>query len=173
MSDGPTPARLTHLDERGRARMVDVSAKPPLARRARASARVAAPPEVLRAAAAGDNPKGDLAAVARVAGIQAAKRTAELIPLCHPLPIEQVSVDVEIAAERGAVEIAAEVRTTARTGVEMEALTAASVAALSVYDMLKGLSGDLTIERIRLLSKETGAAAEAAPGGHGDSDRLQ
>jgi cyclic pyranopterin phosphate synthase len=141
--------------------MVDVGGKPATRRLAIARARVRLPPVCAAALASGAaNPKGDVAAVARLAGIMAAKRTAELIPLCHPLPLDRVEVEVALAAPAagaaGAVEITATVATTGRTGVEMEALTAASVAALTVYDMLKGLSHELVIEGIELIRKEGG-----------------
>jgi len=144
--------KLSHYDEAGRARMVDVSAKSPTARTARAEALVRMEPEVLRAL--GRNPKGDPLEVARIAGIQAAKRTAELIPMCHPLPLTHADVAVEVEA-RG-VRIESSVSTTAQTGVEMEALTAAAVAALTVYDMTKALDKSITIEKVRLLEKTGG-----------------
>lgn len=152
MSDG----ELTHLDARGRARMVGVGHKPPVARRAVAEAVVRMAPATARAMSDGDLPKGDAAAVARVAGIMAAKRTPELIALCHPLPIERVGIEVAIDAEAGEVRITAEVETIARTGVEMEALTAVSVAALNVYDMVKGIDRGVVVEGIRLLEKTKG-----------------
>ena len=144
-------AELTHLDAAGTARMVDVSAKAPTERYARARAVVRMSPEAAARVARGDNPKGDVAAVARIAAIQAAKRTDELIPLCHPLPLSYVNVEVRLG-EAGA-EIEAEVRTTARTGVEMEALTACSVAALTVYDMVKGIERGVVIESVSLVVK--------------------
>lgn len=144
--------KLSHYDEAGRARMVDVSPKSATARTARAEALVRMKPEVIRAL--GRNPKGDPLEVARIAGIQAAKRTAELIPMCHPLPLTHADVAVEVEA-RG-VRIESSVSTTAQTGVEMEALTAASVAALTVYDMTKALDKSITIEKVRLLEKTGG-----------------
>ena len=147
---------LTHLDARGQARMVGVGHKPPVARRAVAQAVVRMAPATARAMSDGELPKGDAAAVARVAGIMAAKRTPELIALCHPLPIERVGIEVTIDAEAGEVRITAEVETIARTGVEMEALTAVSVAALNVYDMVKGIDRDVVVEGIRLLEKTKG-----------------
>ncbi|HMN99744.1 MAG TPA: cyclic pyranopterin monophosphate synthase MoaC [Miltoncostaeaceae bacterium] len=150
MSEAP---RLTHLDARGEARMVGVGHKPPVLRRAVAEAVVRMRPESARAMSDGTLPKGDAAAVARVAGIMAAKRTPELVALCHPLPIDRAGVDVTVDAEAGAVTITASVETTARTGVEMEALTAASVAALNVYDLVKGIDAGIVIERVRLLEK--------------------
>ncbi len=151
-------AELTHVDERGRARMVGVGHKPAVPRRAVAEALVRVAPATAAAITDGTVPKGDVGAVARLAGIAAAKRTPDLVLLCHPLPIDGASVEVGIAAD-GVVTITATVETTARTGVEMEALTAASVAALNVYDLVKGIDPGPVIERIRLVSKE-----KAAPG---------
>jgi cyclic pyranopterin phosphate synthase len=153
VSDG----ELTHLDARGQARMVGVGHKPPVARRAVAEAVVRMAPATARAMSDGDLPKGDAAAVARVAGIMAAKRTPELIALCHPLPIERVGIEVTIDAQAGEVRITGEVETIARTGVEMEALTAVSVAALNVYDMVKGIDRGVVVEGIRLLEKTKGS----------------
>lgn len=158
MSDGP---ELTHLDARGEARMVGVGHKPPVARRAVAEALVRMAPESARAMSEGALPKGDAAAVARVAGIMAAKRTPELIALCHPLPIDRAGVEVTVEAGEGLVRIRAEVETTARTGVEMEALTAVCVAALNVYDLVKGIDKGIVIERVHLLEKTKGAPPEA------------
>jgi cyclic pyranopterin phosphate synthase len=149
-------AELTHLDESGRARMVDVGAKEVTERRAVARAVVRMDGATAAAIARGDAPKGDVLGTARIAGIQAAKRTHELIPLCHPLPLSFVGVEAELGD--GAVTITAEARATARTGVEMEALTAASVAALTVYDMVKGLQGDLEIAEVVLVEKTGGKA---------------
>jgi cyclic pyranopterin monophosphate synthase len=149
---------LTHLDAAGRARMVDVSEKEPTARFARARTVVRLSPAAAARVAAGDNPKGDVAAVARIAGIQAAKRTDELIPLCHQLPLSHVGVDVDIEPESGTVTVVAETRTTDRTGVEMEAMVACSVAALTVYDMVKGIEPGVVIERLELLDKTGGKA---------------
>jgi cyclic pyranopterin phosphate synthase len=148
--------RLGHLDARGRAQMVGVGHKPPVARRAVAEATVRMAPESARAMSEGALPKGDAAAVARVAGIMAAKRTPELIALCHPLPIDRAAVEVDVDAGAGAVVITATVETTARTGVEMEALTAAAVAALNVYDLVKGVDPGVVVEGIRLLEKTKG-----------------
>lgn len=155
--------RLTHLDEAGRAVMVDVSAKAVTERQAVAGARVVMQPETLRQVVSGETRKGDVFAAARIAGIMAAKRTAELIPLCHPLPISAVTV--ALAAGDGAVEIEATVRTTGRTGVEMEALTAASVAALTLYDMCKAIDRGMRIEALRVKRKSGGASGsyEEAP----------
>ena len=152
--------RLTHVDERGAARMVDVGDKPVSARRAVARAIVRMSPATAAAVAAGDAPKGDVLGTARIAGIQAAKRTAELIPLCHPLPLDQVDVEATVDAEAGTVTLIAEARVTARTGVEMEAMTAASVAALTVYDMVKGLERGATIAEVVLLEKSGGRSGE-------------
>ena len=151
-------ASLTHLDAAGRAAMVDVSAKAETDRWARARAVVRMSPEAAAKVAAGDAPKGDVAAVARIAGIQAAKRTDELIPLAHQLPLTKVGAEIEVDAEAGAVTVIAEARTTARTGVEMEALVACSVAALTVYDMVKGIEPGVVIERVELLDKTGGKA---------------
>ena len=131
--------------------MVDVGEKPAVDRRARARAVVRMAPETATAIREGNAPKGDVVGTARIAGIQAAKRTAELIPLCHPLPLSYVNVEVRLG-EAGA-EIEAEARTTAQTGVEMEALTAATVAALTVYDMVKGIERGVVIESIELVEK--------------------
>jgi cyclic pyranopterin phosphate synthase len=152
---------LTHLDEAGNARMVDVGAKPVTDRRAVAAATVRVTPQTARAIRDGDAPKGDVIGPARIAGIQAAKRTAELIPLCHALPLS--FVDVRIAVGEDRVEIVAEARTSGQTGVEMEALTAASVAALTVYDMVKGIERGVTIEAVRLLEKSGGKHDWRAP----------
>jgi cyclic pyranopterin phosphate synthase len=136
--------------------MVDVGSKPVTARRAVASASVRMRPDVLGQLLDGSGPKGDAFVVARLAGIAAAKRTAELIPLCHPLPLDRVEVELTPDLEAGSVTIRAEASATARTGVEMEALTAASVAALTLYDMAKALQRDIVIERVELVSKEGG-----------------
>ena len=136
--------------------MVDVGRKPVTARRAVAAARVRLRPDVLATLLEAGGPKGDAIVVARLAGIAAAKRTAELIPLCHPIPLDHLDVELTPDRETGTVTIRAEARATARTGVEMEALTAASVAALTLYDMAKGLQRDIVIERVELLAKEGG-----------------
>jgi len=145
---------LSHLDDQGNARMVDVASKPVTQRRAVARAIVRMSPETALLVAAGDAPKGDVLGAARLAGIQAAKRTSELIPLCHPLPLDVVRVDLEVGND--AVTVTAEASATARTGVEMEALTAATVAALTVYDMVKGVQRDVEITSIALLEKTGG-----------------
>jgi cyclic pyranopterin phosphate synthase len=148
--------RLTHVDEHGRARMVDVSDKPATERLAVARAVVRASAETARAVAAGDAPKGDVLGVARIAGIQAAKRTADLIPLCHPLPLSFVGLEGDVDPDAGTISLTAEARTTGPTGVEMEALTAAAVAALAVYDMIKGMDRGAKIEEVVLLEKSGG-----------------
>lgn len=150
------PRKLSHYDRAGRARMVDVSNKSQTKREAEASAFVAMKPDVL--AALPNNPKGDALEVARLAGIMAAKRTAELIPLCHPLPLALVDVDLRLC-ENG-VAIASKVATTAETGVEMEALVAASVAALTVYDMCKAADKGIEIREIALEHKTGGKSGE-------------
>jgi cyclic pyranopterin phosphate synthase len=147
---------LTHLDVSGRARMVDVGDKPATERRAVARAVVRVSPDTARAVLDGDALKGDVLGVARIAGIQAAKRTSELIPLCHPLALSFVGVDGEIDAAAGEIALRAEARTTGPTGVEMEALTAASVAALTVYDMVKGLERGAEIASVALVEKSGG-----------------
>ncbi|MBO9405733.1 MAG: cyclic pyranopterin monophosphate synthase MoaC [Thermomicrobium sp.] len=149
-------AELTHLDERGQARMVDVAEKPETHRVAVARGRVSLRPETLQLVREGRAAKGDVLAVARVAGIMAAKRTAELIPLCHPLPLTKVEVDVRTNEQDTCLEIEARVETVSRTGVEMEALTAVAVAALTVYDMLKAVDRGMTIDRIQLIEKAGG-----------------
>jgi cyclic pyranopterin phosphate synthase len=151
---------FTHFDASGNATMVDVSAKPVTDRTATARARVVMHPETLAMIEAGTAKKGDVLGVARLAGIMAAKRTAELIPLCHPLPIAAVVVDLTPDRTVNAVEIEATVRTTGQTGVEMEALTAASVAALTVYDMCKSVDRGMRIEALRVVHKAGGKSGE-------------
>ncbi len=146
----------SHLGPEGEARMVDVGGKPVTARRAVAQATVRMRPEVLAQLLDAGGPKGDAFGVARMAGIGAAKRTADLIPLCHPLPLDRVDVTLNADREAGTVLIRTEVAATARTGVEMEALTAASIAALTLYDMAKALQRDIVVERVELLEKEGG-----------------
>ncbi len=146
--------RLSHVDERGAARMVDVSTKDVTVRTARASGRVLVSPRVVTLLRGEGVPKGDALGVARVAGIQGAKRTPELVPLCHPLALHAVDVDLEVADD--AVEISAEVRTADRTGVEMEALTAVATAALTVVDMVKAVDKGATITDIRVEEKAGG-----------------
>ena len=150
------PNKLSHYDRSGRARMVDVSAKVPALREAEASAFVAMKPEVLAALA--DNPKGDPLEVARLAGIMAAKKTSDLIPLCHPLPLSHI--DVELRQCENGIAISSIVRTTAETGVEMEALVAASVAALTVYDMCKALDKGIEIREVLLQRKSGGKSGD-------------
>jgi cyclic pyranopterin phosphate synthase len=149
------PDDLTHFDDRGASRMVDVGDKPVTSRLARASGRVVMQPATQARIRQRDLAKGDVLEVARLAGIMAAKRTGELIPLCHPLPLDGVTIDFTFPDER-TVAIAAEVRVTAKTGVEMEALTAVSVAALTIYDMCKAIDRGMVIERIQLEEKAGG-----------------
>lgn len=158
---GPQPSgRLTHLDDAGSARMVDVGTKPETARRARAEARLRMSAQTAAAVAGGDAPKGDVLGAARLAGIGAAKRTWELIPLAHPLALDFVDVEGRVDADAGLVLLSAEAGTTARTGVEMEAMTACAVAALTVYDMVKGLERGVAIEAIELVAKSGGRSGE-------------
>jgi cyclic pyranopterin phosphate synthase len=147
---------LTHLDERGQARMVDVGEKPVTRREAVARGWVVMKPETLLLIESGGLPKGDVLATARLAGIMAAKRTSELIPLCHPLPLDAVAVECRPDEASNAVEITATVHVTARTGAEMEALTAVSLAALTIYDMCKAVDRGMHIEAVRLLRKSGG-----------------
>jgi len=149
-------SELTHLDSSGRARMVDVGEKPATERRAVAQAVVRVTRATAETVLAGDAPKGDVLGVARIAGIQAAKRTAELIPLCHPLALTFIGVEGTIDAVAGTIALVAEARTTGPTGVEMEAMTAASVAALTVYDMVKGIERGAEIAEVVLLEKSGG-----------------
>jgi cyclic pyranopterin monophosphate synthase len=152
--------RLTHIDESGSARMVDVGSKEPTARRAVADARLRMSPETAEAIEDRDTPKGDVIGTARIAGIQEAKRAGELIPLAHPLPLTHVDVEIRVLAAEGLVEIVGEAKTVARTGVEMEAMTACAIAALTVYDMVKGLERGIAIERIELREKSGGRSGE-------------
>ncbi len=156
---------LTHLDEHGRARMVDVGEKPETHRVAVARGEVWMAPETMAAIREGSLPKGDVLAAARIAGIMAAKRTPDLIPLCHPLPITRVQVDFALREPDEAhplpwVEITAQVETVARTGVEMEALTAVAVAALTIYDMAKALDRRMRLTHIRLIEKHGGRSGD-------------
>src|SRR5215213_5013426 len=166
MERGPGPAprserrRLTHVDRTGRPRMVDVSAKPPTARRAVAEAFVALGPETLSLVIDGRSAKGDVLSTAELAGVMGGKRTSELIPLCHPLPLTDLLVSVTPDRAGGGLRIRAEAATTAQTGVEMEALTAAAVAALTVYDMVKGVERAVEISALRLVSKTGGKSGE-------------
>jgi len=148
--------QFTHLDEKGRARMVDVSAKRATSREAVARGRVLMKPETARAIEKQTVAKGDVLAVAKIAGVMAAKRTSDLIPLCHPLEITAVDVAFRTDARRGEIEIEAAVRTRGRTGVEMEALTAVSAAALTIYDMCKAADRAMTLSDIRLVLKRGG-----------------
>jgi molybdenum cofactor biosynthesis protein MoaC/molybdopterin converting factor subunit 1 len=157
--EGSVPG-LTHLDRSGSARMVDVGSKPVSERRARAEGRLRMSPDTAAAVAAGDAPKGDVLGTARLAGIGAAKRTWELIPLAHPLSLDFVDLEGRVDAESGLIQLSAEAGTTARTGVEMEAMTACAVAALTVYDMVKGLERGVTIEEIGLVSKSGGRSGD-------------
>jgi cyclic pyranopterin phosphate synthase len=149
---------LTHLDASGAARMVDVGDKPVTAREAVAEGRVRMAPETLRKAVAGDSRKGSVRAVAEIAGIMAAKRTADLIPLCHPVALSSVKVEIAADEAAGALVVTARARTTGQTGVEMEALTAVSVACLTIYDMLKAADRAMVIEGIALVEKHGGAS---------------
>jgi len=151
---------LSHLDEHGRARMVDVGAKAETARVATARGRVRMEPATLALVLQGGVAKGDVIAVARLAGIMAAKRTGELIPLCHPLPITSVDVDVTPDEAASALDVEATARIVGKTGVEMEALTAVSVAALTIYDMCKAVDRGMTIEDVRLVHKAGGKSGE-------------
>lgn len=154
---------FTHLDEAGQARMVDVGDKPSTRRRARAEVMVRMSPETAAKVIDGDAPKGDVIGTARLAGIQAAKRTGELIPLAHQLPLSHVDVAVAVDGTSGEARIEAEAATTAGTGVEMEAMTACAVAALTLYDMVKGLERGVVIDRLRLLEKSGGRSDWRAP----------
>ncbi len=149
-------SRLTHLNEAGEANMVDVSAKPMAAREARAEGFVAMLPETLALIEGGGHKKGDVLSVARIAGIQGAKRTADLIPLCHPLALSKVQIDFTLDHERGGVVIHSLCRLSGQTGVEMEALTAVSTAALTLFDMCKAVDPGMTIEGIRVIEKRGG-----------------
>ena len=148
--------KLSHTDSEGSARMVDVGGKPVTDRRAVARGVVRMSPATAALVAQGTAPKGDVVGVARIAGIQAAKRTAELIPLCHQLPLSFVDVDIQVDAGAGTVALVAEARTSGQTGVEMEALTACSVAALTIYDMVKGVERGVEIGPIALVEKSGG-----------------
>ena len=152
--------RLTHFDAEGRAAMVDVSNKAETPRTATARASIHMQPETLEVIVAGTAAKGDVLGTARLAGIMAAKRTADLIPLCHPLPISAVTLELGPSSSGGGVEITATVRTTGRTGVEMEALMAASVAALTVYDMCKAIDRGMRIDGLRVVHKSGGKSGD-------------
>lgn len=149
---------LTHLDDTGAARMVDVGAKPDTAREATATGRVTLSPRALALVRDASANKGDVLAAARIAGIMAAKRTADLIPLCHPLPLTRVTID--LSADDTGVTVTATCATTARTGVEMEALTAATVALLTIYDMVKAVDKGMTIDGVRVIAKSGGKSGD-------------
>ncbi|MBD2570537.1 cyclic pyranopterin monophosphate synthase MoaC [Anabaena lutea] len=154
---------LTHLDDQGEAQMVDVSDKIPTVRQAVAKARVRMLPATFAAIQAGNAPKGDVLGTARLAGIMAAKQTSNLIPLCHPLPLQKITVEVTPDPQLPGYQIYATVKTKAETGVEMEALTAVSVAALTLYDMAKALEKSIQIESISLVSKTGGKSGDYSP----------
>lgn len=156
----PMTIPLSHLDESGRARMVDVGQKPDTERLAIARGEIVMRTETLALIRAGALKKGDVLTVAQLAGVMAAKRTAELIPLCHPLPLTQIVVDLELDSDLPGVKIQSTVRTTGKTGVEMEALTAVSVAALTVYDMAKAAEKTMRIQNIRLVEKHGGQSGD-------------
>jgi cyclic pyranopterin phosphate synthase len=151
---------LTHLDESGRARMVDVSDKEVTARTATATGMLTCRPETLEQVRAGTTPKGSVIATAELAGIMAAKRTADLIPLCHPLPLTKVELRIEIDEQLPGFRVTSEVRTNGVTGVEMEALTAVSVACLTLFDMLKAIERTMTIGGIEIISKSGGKSGD-------------
>ncbi len=151
-------SKLTHIDDQGRARMVDVSGKASTAREAVATGFVRMGPETLALAVSGTGRKGDVRAVAEIAGVMAAKKTADLIPLCHPLALSKVVVEVELG--EGGLSVTARVKTTGPTGVEMEALTAVSVACLTIYDMLKAAEKGMVIEAVRLVEKTGGKSGD-------------
>lgn len=152
--------RLTHLDDKGAARIVDIAGKDETVRRAVAGAELHATTDIVEAILGGTLKKGDAVAVARVAGIMAAKKTAELIPLCHPIPVTKIAVEIERGGADDVIAIGATVETVGRTGVEMEALTAASVAALTLYDMAKALDKSMTITNLRLIEKSGGKSGD-------------
>lgn len=158
--DAPGAGGLTHLDAEGRARMVDVGDKPATPRECVARAVVRMAPATLAAIAEGRTPKGDVLAVARIAGVQAAKRTADWIPLAHPLALDVVEVELRLDAAASCVHVEARVRAQARTGVEMEALVAASAAGLALYDMCKAIDRGMTLDAVRLVSKRGGKSGE-------------
>ena len=162
LSDAPRVERrrLTHVDRRGRPRMVDVSAKPPTARRAVAEAEVAVSAETLSLVIDGGNTKGDVLTVAELAGVMGGKRTSDLIPLCHPISLTDLVVSITPDRIAGVLRVRAEAATTGPTGVEMEALTAAAVAALTVYDMVKGVERGVEIQALRLVSKTGGKSGD-------------
>ena len=155
-----TQRTLTHIDQSGNASMVDVSAKPDTERIAIAAGSVVMQPETLRLVADNAFDKGDVLAVARIAGIMGAKQTSNLIPLCHPLPLSRIAVDFDLDTDASAVHITAEAKTTGKTGVEMEALTAVSTAALTIYDMCKAVDRAMRIESVRLIRKSGGQSGD-------------
>ncbi len=152
--------KLTHIDTAGHASMVDIAEKPETARQATAKASVVMQPATLALIGSGQAAKGDVLAAARIAGIMAAKRTADLIPLCHPLPLSSVTVDLALNQQTSSVDITATARTFGRTGVEMEALTAASIAALTIYDMVKAVDRAMRIESLRVVQKSGGKSGD-------------
>lgn len=152
--------KLTHLDNEGRADMVDVGAKPDSERTAVAVGAVYTKPETLQLIKAGNMKKGDVLTIARIAGIQGAKRTSDLIPLCHPIPLTKISVDVWLDEDANAIRIEAIAKTIGKTGVEMEALTAVNVAALTIYDMAKSVDREMRISDIRLIEKTGGTRGD-------------
>lgn len=156
--------RLTHLDDSGRARMVDVGDKPVTAREAIARGRIRMAQATFARALSGDTPKGDIRAIAEIAGVMAGKRTADLIPLCHPLPLSSLKVEVAPDEAGSAFVVTACARTTGQTGVEMEALTAVTVACLTIYDMLKAIDRGMVLEDIALVSKRGGASGDYVRG---------
>ena len=158
-NNGPE-LHLTHLDDQGNAKMVDVGDKDVTSREAVARGHVSIQPETLRLIKEGLMKKGDVLTIAQLAGIMGAKKTSELIPLCHPLPLDRVDVDLELDEEKGRINITAAAKTTARTGVEMEALTAVSVAALTLYDMCKSVDRGMRIETVRLVKKSGGRSGD-------------
>jgi cyclic pyranopterin phosphate synthase len=160
--------RLTHIDESGRARMVDVGWKPDTERVAVARGAVTMQPETLALIRSNGFQKGDVLGVAQIAGIMGAKNTSQLIPLCHPLPLSQVAVDFELDEANSAVNITATAKTTGKTGVEMEALTAVSVAALTIYDMCKAVDRAMRIEGVRLVRKTGGKSGDIVLEGNGE-----
>ena len=153
-------AKLSHVDEHGKARMVDVSAKADTVRVAEAAGRITMRPETLALIQSGGMPKGDVLTVAQIAGITAAKRTSDLIPMCHPLPLTGIDVQFTPDERTSSIELRATVRTTGKTGVEMEALTAVAVAALTIYDMCKAVDRGMRIEAIRLVRKSGGKSGD-------------
>jgi cyclic pyranopterin phosphate synthase len=163
--DAPTPSPLTHFDAQGQAHMVDVAGKDVTHRVARASGTIQMKPETFALVAEGRAKKGDVIGIARIAAIQGAKRTADLVPLCHPLPITRVAVDFELDAAQSLVRCTAQVETLGRTGVEMEALTAVQVGLLTVYDMCKAVDRGMVMGDIRLLEKRGGKSGDWAVAG--------